>query len=76
MKKMNKVAALNNQIFTRNIANNLWHFLFVVEINSQGLHLDETGMTNIASTMRKCIFKHNNNKSQDNETGDQHQYEG
>ena len=41
----------------------------------QGLTLDETGKTNIASTMRKCIFKHNNNKSQDIETGDRHEYD-
>ena len=50
-------------------------FLFVVEIILQGLNLDETGKTNIASTMRKCIFKHINDKSQDNETGDRHEYE-
>ena len=47
MKTMNKVAALNNQIFTRNTADNLWHFLFALEINLQGLNLDETGMTNV-----------------------------
>ena len=44
MKTMNKVAALNNPNIHQNRANNLCHFLFVVEINSQGLHLDETGI--------------------------------